>query len=216
MATTSDERLLALYKAGDARAFRVLVQRYTTPIYNIALRLLGDPMEAENVAQETFLRVITSLGHIRLDIPFRPYLFRIAINLCRDVGRKRRPVLFTEMDAASAREEAGDGELASEAIADDAPPPSERLEREELYGRLHAALGNLSPTYQTVITLRYTEDFSYEEIAVTLDLPINTVRTQLRRAKQQLKLLLEKDTRPVRWHNGFGSLALDAEGGVDG
>ncbi len=210
-----DETLLLQHKKGDPHAFRALVQRYTTPIYSLALSLLRDPMEAENVTQETFLRVVTSLDRVRLDLPFRPYLFQIAVNLCRDHARKKHPLLFSELDAQStAHSEDGDAEAVSESIADESPPLWEHLEKEELAERLHAALDTLGPAYRMVITLRYVEDMSYEEIALALELPLNTVRTQLRRAKQQLKARMEKDSRPVhQQHNDFAQFR-SAEGGI--
>jgi len=182
----SDETLLAQYKQGDMRAFRALVDRYTAPIYNLAFRLLNDSMEAENVTQETFFRVIAALDRMRFDIPFKPYLFRIAVNLCRDLGRKKHPVLFSDLDSATHDAD----EDASETIADDAPPLWERLEEEELHAQLRVAMDNLPANYRAVITLRYVEEFSYEEIAQALNLPLNTVRTHLRRAKQQLRVHL--------------------------
>ena len=185
---SSDEFLLTQFKQGDARAFRELVDRYTPSIYNLAHRLLHDPMEAENVAQETFLRVVVSLDRLRLDVPFKPYLFRIAVNLCRDIGRKKRSLLFTDLDAAARDAD----EDASETIADDAPPLWEQLEEEELRAQLRAAMDSLPANYRAVITLRYVEEFSYEEIAQALNLPLNTARTHLRRAKQRLRASLKK------------------------
>ncbi|MBM3130471.1 MAG: sigma-70 family RNA polymerase sigma factor [Chloroflexi bacterium] len=178
---TSDEFLLTQYKQGNPLAFRELVERYTTPIYNLAYRFLRDAMEAENVTQETFLRVLTSLERVRLDIPFKPYLFRIAVNLCHDLARKARPTLFSDLDPR---------DDVTESFADDAPALWERLVQEELRARLIAALDDLPAPYQTAIILRYVEEFSYEEIAQALNLPLNTVRTHLRRAKQQLRVML--------------------------
>jgi RNA polymerase sigma-70 factor, ECF subfamily len=180
---SSDEFLLTQYKQRDPRAFRELVDRYTAPIYNLAYRFLRDPMEAENVTQETFLRVITSLERVRLDVPFKPYIFRIAVNLCHDLARKKRPAVFTDLDMRE--------DDTVESLADDAPALWEHLEDEELAVRVNAAIDDLPAPYQTVLTLRYAEDFSYEEIAQTLNLPLNTVRTHLRRAKQQLRAKLE-------------------------
>ncbi len=179
----SDEFLLTQFKQGDAGAFRELVERYTPPIYNLAYRLLRDPAEAENVTQETFLRIVTALDRLRLDIPFKPYIFRIAVNLCRDIGRKKKPLRFADL---------GDDPAPVETFADDAPPLWERLVDEELRAQLHAALDALPALYQTVIILRYAEEFSYEEIAQATSLPLNTVRTRLRRAKQQIRSRLEK------------------------
>lgn len=177
---TSDEFLLTQFKQGDVRAFREIAERYTAPIYNLAYRLLRDPMEAENITQETFLRVVAALEHLRLDIPFKPYIFRVAVNLCRDLGRKKRPLLFTDLRDDDAPD-----------VLDDAPPLWEQAAEEELRAQLYAALDDLPAVYQTVLTLRYVEEFSYEEIAQATSLPLNTVRTQLRRAKQQLRLKLD-------------------------
>ncbi|MCX7838010.1 MAG: RNA polymerase sigma factor [Anaerolineae bacterium] len=181
----SDELLLSRYKQGDARAFRELMERYAPSIYNLACRFLRDPMEAENVTQETFLRVMLSLGRLRLDLPFKPYLFRIAINLCRDVARKKRVLTFTDLDSS---DDSSDSNFAY-----DAPEVWERLTDAELAARVNTALADLPPPYQIVLLLRYGEDLSYEEIAQTLDLPLNTVRTHLRRAKQRLRARLERD-----------------------
>ncbi len=188
----TDEALLTQYKAGDTNAFRTLVERYTAPIYNLAFHFLRDAMEAENVTQETFLRVVSALDRVRLDTPVKPYIFRVAVNLCRDAARKKHPVLFTDLDTDTYREDGSDTTKASEAIADGAAPVWERVEAQERSVQLRDAVDQLTPIYQAVITLRYVEELSYEEIAQTLDLPINTVRTHLRRAKNQLRLKLEK------------------------
>jgi len=174
-----DEELLARYKQGDAHAFKELVERYSSSLYNLAFRLLHDPMEAENVVQEAFLRVIMSLDRVRLDLPLKPYLFRIAVNHCYDILRASRTRVITDIDTA-------------EEIAQDAPEIVERLEKQELSLLLHSAIESLPPHYRTVIILRYMDEFSYEEIAQTLNAPLNTVRTHLRRAKEQLKVKMEK------------------------
>jgi RNA polymerase sigma factor (sigma-70 family) len=193
----TDEALLNQYKAGDERAFRTLIERYTAPIYNLAFRFLRDPMEAENVTQESFLRIIRVVDRIRLDTPFKPYLFRVAVNLCRDLARKKHPVLFSDLNSATRRDDGAETVDASDVIEDDRAPLWERVEEEELRAQLRAAIDALPPVYQAVVTLRYTEEFSYEEIARTLDLPLNTVRTHLRRAKGRLRLRLEQDSNPL-------------------
>lgn len=188
--TLSDNALLREYKQGNPQAFRGLVDRYAAPIYNLAYRLLRDPMEAENVTQEAFLRVLTSIDRIRPDSSIKPYLFRIALNLCRDTVRRKRPLVFTDLDSSSQDY----GESLSEAIPDDQPALWEQLADEELQAQLYQAIDDLAPPYQTVILLRYVEDFSYEDIAQTLAVPLNTVRTHLYRAKRLLRLSLEQDS----------------------
>jgi RNA polymerase sigma-70 factor, ECF subfamily len=207
----TDEALLSQYKAGDERCFRTLIERYSAPIYNLAFRFLRDPMESENVTQETFLRIVSAVDRIRLDSPFKPYLFRVAVNLCRDIARKKHPILFSELNSLPPGGDGADTLDASEAIEDDSPTPWEHLEREELGARLNAAIDTLPLVYKAVITLRFAEEFSYQEIAQTLDLPLNTVRTHLRRAKQQLRLELEKNLNPLP---SQGHVRRNAERGV--
>lgn len=186
----SDEALLTRYKAGDVHAFHALVDRYTAPIYNLAFRFLHDSMEAENVTQETFLRVVTAIDRVRLDTPFKPYLFQVAVNLCRDLARKKHPLLFSDVKGGAESGESSD----IESVPDGGAPLWERAEEQEQRVRLRDAVDSLPVMYRTVITLRYVEEFSYEEIALTLNLPINTVRTHLRRAKGQLREKLERDS----------------------
>ncbi len=190
----ADQVLLQRYKDGDARAFRDLVERYAPPVYRTALRLVGDPMEAENIAQETFLRVIKSVTRIQLEKPFKPYLFRIAINLCYDYGRKKRAVLFTDLD--NGRTEADDP--ASELILDNEPQPWERAEKHALAREVSAAVDALPAPYKSAIVLRYAQEFTYEEIAIALDIPINTVRTHLRRGKNYLRVSLAEQSKWMR------------------
>lgn len=194
--TPTDCALLAQFKAGNEHGFRVLVDRYTGAIYNLAFRLLRDPMEAENVTQECFLRVLGALDRLRLDTPFKPYLFRVALNLCHDLARKKRPLAFTDLNEATWIEDGAETDT-SEAIEDDVAPLWKHMLDEELRVRLVVAIGGLPTMYQAVFTLRYVEEFSYEEIAQTIHLPINTVRTHLRRAKILLRTKLEDDLRSV-------------------
>ncbi|MBI3538136.1 MAG: RNA polymerase sigma factor [Chloroflexi bacterium] len=186
----ADEALLQQFKAGDARAFRALVERYAPALYRAAVRLVLDPMEAENVVQESFLRVVTSLDRIQLKKPFKPYVYRIAINLCYDYGRKKKPIPFAELDRAA---KSSSEEPQSEMILDEAPAVWEYLEKEALAHQVNSAMQKLSASYRAVIVLRYFEEFSYEEIAQSLDIPLNTVRTHLRRAKQELRMHLGKE-----------------------
>lgn len=179
----SDETLAARYLDGDARAFRELAARYATPLYNLAWRFTREPMEAENITQETFLRALQALPRISLDQPLKPWFFKIALNLCRQWAERKRPQLFAELDA-------GD-DSGLNVIADDAPSPWEQLQDAELQQRVRQAVERLAPFDQAVITLRYVEELSYEEIAAALELPLNTVRTRLRRAKIKLRRALE-------------------------
>ncbi len=179
----SDEQLAARYLQGDTLAFRELVERYLTPIYNLAWRLTRDPMEAENITQDTFVRALNALPRTRLDLPLKPWFFKIALNLCRQWAARKKPQLFSDF---SERE---DSDLA--AIPDDEPSPLDQIQSSELRARVRAQIAALPPLDQTIITLRYVEELSYEQIAESMGLPLNTVRTRLRRAKLKLRRALE-------------------------
>lgn len=178
----TDETLAAQYLRGDSSAFAELVTRYTAPIFNLAFRLTGDRAEAEDIAQETFLRACTALPRSRTDLPFKPWLFQIAVNLCRDLARKKRPTLFTDLETGEATPE--------DAIEDDAPLLPDQIEERELEQALARAVAELPEVYRAAVILRYTEGLTYEEIAAVLKLPTNTVRTHLFRAKAALRKTL--------------------------
>jgi RNA polymerase sigma-70 factor (ECF subfamily) len=179
----SDEALVAQHLRGDDQAFAALVARYTAPIFNLAFRLTDDRAEAENATQETFLRAYSALPRSRTDLAFKPWLFQIAVNLCRDLARKKRPAAFADL----AQEDESSPE---EAIEDETPLPLEQVEGRELEKALTRAVADLPEIYRAVVTLRYTEELSYEEIAAVLQLPVNTVRTHLFRAKAMLRKAL--------------------------
>jgi RNA polymerase sigma-70 factor (ECF subfamily) len=179
----SDEALVTQHLCGDDQAFAALVARYTAPIFNLAFRLTDDRAEAENATQETFLRAYSALPRSRTDLAFKPWLFQIAVNLCRDLARKKRPAAFADL----AQEDESSPE---EAIEDETPLPLEQVEERELEKALTRAVADLPEIYRAVVTLRYTEELSYEEIAAVLKLPVNTVRTHLFRAKAMLRKAL--------------------------
>ena len=183
----SDEALVKSFLRGDAQAFAELVARYTAPIFNLAFRLTDDRAEAENVTQETFLRAYAALSRSRTDLAFKPWLFQIAVNLCRDWARKKRPAAFSDL--------AQEDEFApEEEIKDESPLLLEQVEEREMEQALARAVAGLPEIYRAVVTLRYTEDLAYEEIAAVLKLPVNTVRTHLFRAKATLRQSLAEWT----------------------
>lgn len=179
----SDRDLVARCLHGDAQAFAELVTRYTGPIFNLAFRLTGDRTEAEDMTQETFLRAYAALPRSRTDLDFKPWLFQIAVNQCRDLARKKRPAAFTDLAE-------GDEAAPEEAIEDEAPLLLDRVEEHELEQALARAMMGLPEIYRVAVTLRYTEEMTYDDIAAVLKLPVNTIRTHLFRAKAMLKKAL--------------------------
>lgn len=178
----TDAELVTIHLAGDPGAFSELVKRYTQAIYNVTYRFTGDAHEAENLTQETFLRAWNVLPRLTLDKPLKPYFVRIAVNLCRDWAERKKLVNVTPL------------EIENESDFPDADgDPLRAVSDAELRERVRAKMALLPPLYRTVITLRYTEEMSYDEMATALDLPLNTVRTHLHRAKTRLRELLEKE-----------------------
>lgn len=179
---STDEELVRRYLAGEQGAFGALISRYTPAVYNLVYRYTGDRPESENITQETWVRLWQALPRIELDRPLKPYLLRIAFNLCRSwASRGHAPQSELDIDEAQ------------DCLADEGADVIERLTEAELRERLQAAIVKLSPIYRAVMTLRFNEDLSYEEIAQTLDMPLNTVRTCLRRGKARLRQLLEPE-----------------------
>jgi len=174
-----DPTLLARLRAGDARAFEELVTTYQHRIFGVALRMLGSRAEAEDVAQETFLRAHRALGEFRGEARLGTWLYAIASRLClnRLASAERRYVRGDE-DAMLRFPAEGDAAIA--------------LERTEVAAALHDAIAALPEDRRLVVILRDLEGLSYEEIAEALGVELNTVRTRLHRARLDLKAKLER------------------------
>ncbi len=167
----TDEELAHAHLAGDRDAFRELVLRYQSRIVTLLYRYTRDQGIAEDLGQETFLRLYRALGRVDLGQPLKPYLFRIAVNAARDWARR----------AASKEIAIGDDEDWAEDRSDNI---EERLS-------LEGAVMQLSLIYREAITLHYSMGMSYGEIARALAISEETVRTRLRRALDQLRKLIK-------------------------
>lgn len=187
-AVASDEDLARRVAAGDREAFAVLVERYQRPLYNFALRFIGNPDDAEDAAQETLIQVYQALPVSRLEFAFRPWLYRIARNKCIDLLRRTRALPFSAVDGESDDE----GSALEASVPDRGPLPEELAERADLQRLLHEAIDALPLKYRTVVTLRYVADLTFAEIAASLGLPENTVKTHFQRAKAMLRAHLHQ------------------------
>jgi RNA polymerase sigma-70 factor (ECF subfamily) len=181
LAPEHEDQLVQRAQAGDTAAFGELVSAHQAFVYNLALRALGSPPEAEDVAQEAFIRAWTALPAFRRRSSFRTWLYRIATNLCYNrLPRLRRELsALGEQSAASLPAGAGD-------------EPQARLEARELRARLHEQIEALPEAYRLLITLRYQQELSYEDIAAVTSLPLGTVKTGLFRAKERLREALKR------------------------
>jgi len=170
----SDRDLTLHARRGETEAFGELVRRYQTSVFNVCYRLTGERREAEDLAQEAFIRAYERLANYDLDRPFGPWMRRVAANLCLNRLSIQHPpeaVIDEEHDKA----EEGEPETIRE--------QAERAES------VRAAILSLPPHYRAVIELRHFEDMSYDDIASALKIPLSAVKSHLFRAR---KILAEK------------------------
>jgi len=175
-----DAALLARLRAGDDQAFEELVTVYQHRLFGVALRMLGSRAEAEEIAQETFLRAHRALGEFRGEARLGTWLYAIASRLC-----------LNRLAAGSRRHERSDEMALLQRPAEGADAAA-ALERTELQAALQEAVAALPEERRIVVVLRDLEGLAYEEIAEVLGLPLNTVRTRLHRARTDLKAKLER------------------------
>ena len=183
----TEQHLLQRAQKGDQEAFAALVGQHQRYVYNLALRVIRNEDEALDLAQETFVRAWTALPNFRGQSQFRTWLYRIVTNLCYN----RLPTLRRSLS------DLGDdviAEIPETKITFD--NPAQGVESRELRSYLHKAIDHLDENYRLLITLRYQNELSYEEIATMLNLPLGTVKTGLFRAKEQLRRALEMYQEP--------------------
>ncbi|HEY7530044.1 MAG TPA: sigma-70 family RNA polymerase sigma factor [Gemmatimonadota bacterium] len=183
----SDHDLVRAALAGSERAFRSLVERYERGVLSLVMRIVLNREDAEDVAQEAFVKAFTKLDTFDPAYKFSNWLFKIAHNTALDALRRRGAE--PAASAAPWDPEGADDPMAR--LPDDrAPSPDEAAADAEFRGDVERALGRLRPEYRKVIVLRHLEGMAYEDIAEVLELPLGTVKTFLFRARRELAQLL--------------------------
>ncbi len=176
MAQVNERELVRRAQAGDADAFSALVAEQQRFVYNLALRALGDAQEAEDIAQEAFVRAWLALPNFRGQAQFRTWLYRIVTNLCYNrLPRLRHQLIAMGEDQIADAPDESCADLAS------------GIEAEQQRAFLHRQIEALPENYRLLITLRFQQELSYEEIASILSLPLGTVKTGLFRARARLR-----------------------------
>ncbi|OMF22087.1 RNA polymerase sigma factor SigW [Paenibacillus sp. FSL H8-0548] len=181
-----EARLARLALKGDQQAFAELVDLYQDKLFHMAYRMLNSRQEAEDVVQDTFLRVYKNLDRYDDTLKFSTWIYRIATNLCIDRLRKRKPTY--SLDAESHDHEGLDGY--SMVPSDNRTPESELL-LSDTQRIIHTAISSLPPKYKSVMTLRYMQDLSLQEIGDVLDMPVTTIKTRVHRGREFLRKKLE-------------------------
>lgn len=180
---TEEAVLIEAAKSGDQEAFRHIVERYQGAVYNLAYRMLGNPDDAEDAAQEIFVRVYRQLARYDSSRKFSTWVLAIATNYCIDQLRRRR-VQFVPLE-----------QIVPWARTREAGPERLALDR-EVTDELQDLLKRLPEKYRAVLILRYWEDLSCAEIGATLSLPEGTVKTQLHRARKAVERLMAEQREP--------------------
>lgn len=176
-----DDILVQKCKKGDLDAFDELVKRYENKVFTIAYRFVGNYADANDLAQETFIRVYQALPLFRGDSSFATWLYRIAANVCRDELRRQHRQKKVSLDEMISQPGGG------ASLTDNALSPEESLEKNELQQLVQQCLNTLSDEHRLILVMREIQGLSYDEIAVTLDCSLGTVKSRLNRARQALK-----------------------------
>lgn len=180
-ATAVDRELVKRVQAGDKAAFDVLVLKYQGRLVKLITRYVHDPVEALDIAQETFIKAYRALPNFRGESSFYTWLYRIGVNTAKNhlVARNRRPP-EDDIDAADAEQYDFDSRLK------DQDSPESIVERNEVARAIIAAIDELPEDLRTAITLRELEGLSYAEIAEAMDCPVGTVRSRIFRARDAI------------------------------
>ena len=174
MQANDDGVLVSQVRKGNLEAYGELVRRYQGSVFGVCYRMLGGRQEAEDLAQDAFLRGYERLETFDLAYPFGPWIRRVAANLCLNRLQRRQPVLLEFDDEAGLRG------------APPGPSPESAAEKRQEAQAIRQAILELPPMYRAVIELRHFQDASYEEIAATLRLPLSDVKSHLYRARRTL------------------------------
>jgi RNA polymerase sigma-70 factor, ECF subfamily len=190
LANLPDADVVTLAQQGREAAFRELIRRYERPVFSLIFRMVRDRETSEDLAQDTFIKVLNHVDRYRPEFKFSSWLFKIANNVAIDYLRKRQ-LDTVSMDGSPHASTASEIEATSFDVASRGETALEEIESKELGSAIERAIARLRPEYRSCIMLRHVEGRSYEEIAATLDLPLGTVKTYIHRARHELRKALE-------------------------
>ncbi len=181
-----DAVLIRAFREGDKAAFDNLVLKHKDRVFNLCYRLLGDYEEANDSAQEAFIKVYGSLKKFRFESAFSTWLYRIAVNTCKNklkssAFRQKRKMIPMDNPVSGNRSQPG------REIQDESQSPAMELEKKERMRVIQEAINALPPEQKEVVTLRDIEGFSYEEVAEITGFNLGTVKSRLARARQDLR-----------------------------
>lgn len=177
-----DASLVERCLRGDERAFEQLLKKYRNPVFSICLRMVRNHADAEDLAQDVFIRTFNVLDRYNPAYAFSSWLYRITSNLCIDFIRKNRNKAYSLDEPLSS----DDGEMPRQ-IPTDLASPDREMESREMIKMLNEAIAILPEHYRIIVILRHQEQLSYEEISDNLGIPLGTVKARIHRARNMIK-----------------------------
>ena len=201
---TDDLTLVKRVRSGDQRAFKLLVERYQRKIFSVALGMVRDREEAMDVSQEAFVKVYKYLDHFKGDASFYTWLYRITVNICIDVIRKRggrSEMLEFDESIQMDTNEANLGALGTRLGTN----PQKSALRKELAEKIQEALAQVPEKHRAILLLREIEGMSYEDLARTLEIPKGTVMSRLYHARAKVQKILSEYLDLDESKSGVGS-----------
>ncbi|MDR7074947.1 RNA polymerase sigma factor SigW [Fictibacillus barbaricus] len=178
--------MVSQVKKGDQEAFEGIVDLFKDKIYRHCFRMVGNGHEAEDLAQETFLKAYRNIDKYNNDFKFSTWIFRIATNLCIDRLRKKKPDYYLDAEVPGT-----EGANIYSQLAVEDPLPEEVVTENERRNELQQEIMKLPEKYRTAIVLKYVEDLSLEEISQIMDIPVPTVKTRIHRGREALKKVFQ-------------------------
>lgn len=185
--SNNEKDLVERAKSGDIEAFEQLVISCQKKVFNIAYRMIGNYEDANELAQEVFLKAFRSIKKFKGDSLFSTWIYKVTANVCLDEIRKRKKKVVISLDREI---EFNDGEVKRQ-IPDNAPTPDMEAETNELKSAVNESIAQLPDDYKSMIILRDIQGFSYDEISKIVNCPEGTVKSRINRARQALKKILQ-------------------------
>ena len=179
--------ILRATEDSDQKAYAELMEKYRDSIFHLCRKMVFNDDDADDLTIETFGKAFQRLKQYTPAFAFSTWLFKIASNHCIDFIRKKR-INALSLDRGIATEE---GDNIQFTVKDEAPDPIETLEKKQRVEKMRLVVSELKPRYRRLVELRYFEEYSYDEIALELDLPLGTVKAQLFRARDILASVME-------------------------
>lgn len=189
-AALTDQQVVQRAREGSERAYRELIGRYQRPVFSIIYRLVRDREKAEDLAQDTFVKVLNAIDRYNPEYKFSSWIFKIAHNTSLDHLRKKEPETLS-LDGSPHARTAAETEATTITPESGGETPEQYTLNRELGTEIEGALGTLRAEYRTAIVLCHVEGRPYEEIADIMDVPLGTVKTYIHRGRKELMQRLE-------------------------